>query len=220
MSNIQTGLLLLVLNNDNTRIDSYNTNNLQKFNNNNNNYKLITLRISDTISEIFIHINLPELPNNLIYKNNLVSKIIKKIQISLNDCYSLIEINSKNLNLLLDNYLENYSDKLLFRNLPLKVREKLSKKGVTLILPLKIGNFLNKFNELISANHTYDINILLNEALENYFEENNFDNNLKKDLLSNINLSIKIIGTFYGNGVRHELIANSIETINDQIIKN
>lgn len=117
----------------------------------------------DVIDDLFLYIDLPKLKYGLYWTNDILSHIIKSITISIiprsNYIHDLIHfnINSNHIKDFVNNKLSDYSKKLLYRDLDMKTRLKMSERGITLILPLKLNQ---KIYLLVSDVEMYiDINI-------------------------------------------------------------
>jgi len=102
----------------------------------------------DEINEFFVHITLPELDNGSYWKDNLLLELIESIKITtttymgFNYQQENILFSKNDIVDLITNKLNNFNDILLFRNLNITKRKKLSCKQITLILPLKLENMI------------------------------------------------------------------------------
>lgn len=169
--------------------------------------EIIINNIMDSIREIFFVIKLPSLDNNLFWKDNLLEHLINSIEINYLANYQIYI--SKNYILNTINNLNNYSDEILFRNLSLEKRKKLSKKEIEIIFPLKISDFIKNPNEMLTLFHYSYISF--NYNINNLVE--NDDSYLPK-----INWQIKTIGVYYDHDVREEITKNFYQIFQKQKI--
>jgi hypothetical protein len=162
----------------------------------------------DAFREIFLYIYLPSLPNNLFWKDNVLLHLIDKIQISYNE---KIILSKQYLNYLIMDELDQYSDLLLFRNIPADKRKELSKKEITLILPLKIKNFIKNPCEilLISGHHV---------ALKMDFNLQNLVENDDHYQCNEIQYKIKTMEVFYDTDIMMDINKNFPKIFQNQII--
>ena len=111
--------------------------------NNNNSNEFMIPRLCDSIREIILNIHLPPLDSNQCYKNNLLKYLIQNIRIKANYLSNMdISLSTAYIQNLLHEMHGIYSNKLLFYNLPSQKRQKMSKTGFTITLPLKLSNFV------------------------------------------------------------------------------
>lgn len=154
----------------------------------------------DSIREIFLYINLPKLYNDLYWNNNLLLDLIDKINIKLIDKFGYqffdIILDKIYLKDLINNKLKNYSDKLLLRNLSIEERKKISQNEFTLILPLKISNFIKNPKEIIS--------LIYRTKLEFEINTKNLTNELNSDNYF-IESYLKVMGVYYDTIPRQQI---------------
>lgn len=167
----------------------------------NNDNKFYIGSMFDSIREIFLNIKLPKLKKGIYWKNNLSIFLIKNILIKTN--YNSIELDNEYIKNLLLNDFENYSNKLLFKNLSFKEIKSISKKEYSIIIPLKIDKIFADPNEIIMVNNSISIQVNLN-----------YDNLIEKDILK---INMPIIQTnlimlivYYNKEIRNKICNNNI----------
>jgi len=137
-----------------------------------NNNSISLKGCQDTIREIFVVIKLPKLNGGKYWIDNILLKLINNIKIILNGYFLTTEIviSKDYINKLINEILINYPNELLFRNISIDKRQKLSRDEIELILPLKISNFIDNPNEIIMV-HMFKCEIMIdfdyNELIEN-----------------------------------------------------
>jgi hypothetical protein len=160
----------------------------------------------DIITELFVYITLPKLNYGLYWKSNILEHIIKSIKIIIQPSpftnslhYEEISCDSKYINDLITNKLHDYPDKLLYRNLDLNKKIKMSARGIDLALPLKLNKKLILFASDIKI--SYGINY--SDLIENDDQQ-----------VENIQINFKGLSGFYETVIRNDLMKKCIDGIN------
>lgn len=152
------------------------------FNKIDNKYLHTLFRGCDVIKEIFLVIKLDKLPDNNIWDDNLVSKLINKIEIDIIG-YKVMEFTGNYIEMINNIWCKSYPDQLLYRNLTHEQKIILSKNGVELYIPLhikrimqyipmislpfnevKINLFLNPINKIMINVNDPNISLMINES--------------------------------------------------------
>ena len=153
----------------------------------------------DGVREIFLIIDLPPLPDNMCWKDNILSFLIEKIQIHFEYFNTTLTLSNDYIKKIISDNIEKFPNKLLFSNLSVDKRKSMSRKQIQLTLPLKISNFINNPAELCVHYGTTIKIFLFNDHLVE--ENDNF-------MVDNIDWNIKVFGVFYTPEVRNEIFQN------------
>jgi hypothetical protein len=160
----------------------------------------------DIITEVFVYITLPELNDGLYWKSNILERIIKSIKVVIQPSmggnsshYEEILCDTEYINDLITNRLHDYPDKLLYRNLDLNKKIKMSARGIDLVLPLKLNKKLFLFASDVKI--SYEINYY--DLIENGDPQ-----------IENIKMLFKGLSGQYETVIRTDLMKKCNEGIN------
>jgi hypothetical protein len=181
-----------------------------------NYYNLIHIpKRYDAIREIFIVINLPILEDGMYWKDNLLTLLFDSIEIDIifgqKGKSKIVLLDKTYIQKLIREDLKLLSDKLLFRDIPCEKRKKMSRKEISLTMPLKISNFISQPSEIFYHHmSTYDISLKLHFQTENLVENN------PEFILEDFDFDIKVLGVIYPVETIEKMIHS--HCLKDQVI--
>lgn len=155
-------------------------------------YNFIIPQIADTIRTIFLTIDLPSLPGNMVWKNDIFPHLIKKITITFN---TDIELTHQYIVKMAN--IDNYPQQLLLRGLSGKKLFKISKKNHKIILPIPIQKIFDEPHEIVMIGGVYSVNFIVQLNLDFLSLYNLSPENLK--------MSLDIVYVFYDIDKRNKL---------------
>ena len=170
---------------------------------------------TDAISEIVLNIKLPPLPDNLVWKDNLISLIVNEIKLIHLTDYGDVTLSKNYIDFLINEQSNIRPAKSMFYNLSYNQREKLSRKEINLILPLQIKNFIK------NPSIIYTVLYLLqpSPSMEISFNYHHLVENNTSFTLDSIEWTVDIIGSYYEHDFRTKLCTNRENILISQIIE-
>lgn len=148
--------------------------------------------IADSVKEIFIYVNLPALPENIYWKNDVVLSIFRNIVLEW--YHRTIIITNFDLEYIMKC---NEMGKLNFHNLSENKRRKMSQEKIQIVIPLKLEE------ELLTLNRYFECKIRLD--LKIYDISDLVDGEFNKVSFGDITFGLKYIRRFYHGNMRRKL---------------
>jgi hypothetical protein len=157
-----------------------------------NTVKFDIIKVADTVRTFFIVVDLPSLPGNMVWKNNIFEHLISKITIMV----GLDNIELDHQYIIKMTNIDNYPQNLLLKGLSSKKLFKISKKNHKIILPVPIQKIIDDPNEIILVvPYSIKISIQLNPDFLSLY-------NLS---MGHLKVSLSLVIVFYDIEERNKL---------------
>ncbi|QKF94484.1 capsid protein [Fadolivirus algeromassiliense] len=165
-------------------------------------------RVCDAMRELFLIIDLPPLPSDLFWKDNILTHLINCIELRVNG--KTITLTKNYIKNLLVLNADKLSNKALFNNLTEDKRKKLSKKSNNIMLPLKLKDlFITEPNEVY-------LTVPFNFCVKYNISNKNLIETDEEYIVNDIKIGCKFIGVFYDTPYRNYMIHNYETIIQNQ----